>query len=225
MGSSSSPWPRASPSTARSRSIRWNGPTTRSKTCGMDASAERPSSCPTPRDANLGDPRGRLLQLALDDLAGGVARQLVDELDLAWDLEAGEVGLDVPLDVLLAELLAVPGGHEGLERLAEPVVVHADHGDLADGVVLGQEVLDLGGKHVLPAGDDHLVVATLDEQAPLLVDVADVAGGHQPAEDLLVATAGVALEQDLVAPEDAAGLARRHLAALLVEDLQHGAAR
>src|SRR5207245_11001195 len=95
---------------------------------------------------------------------------------------------------------------------------------LADSVVLGQEALALGRKHVLPAGDDHLVVATLDEQTPLLVDVADVAGGHQPAEDLLVATAGVALEQELVAHEDAAGLARRHLAALLVEDLQDGAA-
>ena len=39
-------------------------------------------------------------QLALEDLAGGVARQLVEELDLARDLVAREVGLDVVLELV-----------------------------------------------------------------------------------------------------------------------------
>ena len=46
------------------------------------------------------------LQLALEHLAGRVARELVEELDLARDLVAGEVVLDVSLDVVLVEILA-----------------------------------------------------------------------------------------------------------------------
>src|SRR5690349_9074814 len=42
-----------------------------------------------------------LLELALEDLAGRGARQLVDELDVARDLVAREVGLDVLLDLVL----------------------------------------------------------------------------------------------------------------------------
>ena len=48
----------------------------------------------------------------------------------------------------------------------------------------------------------------VDEQAALVVEVADVAGGHQAVDHVLRAAAGVALEQHLVADEDAARLAR-----------------
>ena len=52
---------------------------------------------------------GRLLrlarvQVALEDLAGRVARQLVEELDLARRLVAGEVRLDVGFQVVLGDL-------------------------------------------------------------------------------------------------------------------------
>jgi hypothetical protein len=43
----------------------------------------------------------------------------------------------------------------------------------------------LAREDVLAAGDDHLVVAAGDEQAAVLVEVADVARGHQAADDLL----------------------------------------
>ena len=48
-----------------------------------------------------------VLELALEHLAGRVARQLVDELDVARDLVAGQVGLDVLLDLVLGEVLAL----------------------------------------------------------------------------------------------------------------------
>ena len=74
--------------------------------------------------------------------------------------------------------------------------------------MVGEQVLDLAREDVLAAGDDHLVVAAVDEQAAARVEVADVAGRHQAVDDVLAAAAGVALEQHLVADEDAAGLAR-----------------
>ena len=91
--------------------------------------------------------------------------------------------------------------------------------------VVGEQVLDLAREDVLAAGDDHLVVAAVDEQPPVLVEVADVAGGHQAVDDVLVAAAGVALEQHLVADEDAAGLALLDLLAVLVVELDDRAAR
>src|SRR6476619_3124442 len=95
--------------------------------------------------------RGRgslaLVQLPLEDLAGGVARQLVEEDDLPRDLVAGEVLLHPALEVLLGDLPR--GDHERLEPLAVVGVVDADCGDLDDGLVAGQAVLDLLGEDVL----------------------------------------------------------------------------
>jgi hypothetical protein len=77
--------------------------------------------------------------------------------------------------------------------------------------VPADEVLDLGGEHVLAAADDHLVVAAADVEQPVVVEVADVAGGHQSVDDLFAAAAGVALEREGVADEDPADLALGHL--------------
>src|SRR6266550_1378189 len=78
----------------------------------------------------LGLPRP-LRQLLLQHLAGRVAGELVDELDLARDLVAREVRLHVLLQLVLARL-AVLGHHEGLEMLPELLVVDADHGHVGD---------------------------------------------------------------------------------------------
>jgi hypothetical protein len=72
-----------------------------------------------------------------------------------------------------------------------------------------ERVLHLLGEHVLAARDDHLVVAALDEEPAVLVEAPDVARGHQAVDAVLVAAARVALEQQRVADEDAAGLALR----------------
>ena len=85
--------------------------------------------------------------------------------------------------------------------------------------MLAEQVLDLGREDVLAAGDDHLVVAALDEQPALLVEPAEVAAGHQIADPVLVLAAGVAGEEQRVADEDAADLALRHLLAVLSTSL------
>src|SRR3954463_5978932 len=108
-----------------------------------------------------------LLELLLHDLAGRVARQLVDELDLARDLEAREIRLHVLLELVLARL-AVAGHDERLQALAELLVLDADDRHVGHAVVLGEQVLDLAREDVLAAGDDHLVVAAVDEETPLV---------------------------------------------------------
>ena len=77
-----------------------------------------------------------------------------------------------------------------------------------------EQLLDLGREDVLAARDDHLVVAPVDVQPPLGVEVADVAGGHQALDDVLVAAARVALELREVADEDPAALALADLLAV-----------
>ena len=119
-------------------------------------------------------------QLPLQDLARRVAWELVEEHDLARHLEPGEVLLHPVLEVVLGDVTG--DHHEGLEPLAEVGVVDAQRRHLDHALVPGQTVLDLLGEDVLSAGDDHLVVATLDEQVAVLVEAADVAAAHQPVE-------------------------------------------
>ena len=98
---------------------------------------------------------------------------------------------------------------EGLQPLAELLVLDPDHRHLDDRLVVGEQILDLAREDVLAAGDDHLVVAAVDEQPPLGVEVADVAAAEQAVDHLLAAAAGVALEGHLVADEDPPHLAGR----------------
>src|SRR4051794_23282889 len=166
-------------------------------------------------------------ELTLENLASRVARELIEEHDLAWNLVAGEVLLHPGLEVVLARTrrARAPADHdERLEALAELVVVDADRGDLDDRLVAGQAALDLLGGDGLTARPDHLVVAALDGAGGLGARPPHVTRRHQAVDDLLglhigAGAAGVPLEEQTVADEDPTGLAGRHLAAPVVEDL------
>ena len=69
----------------------------------------------------------------------------------------------------------VLGDDERGQPLAEVLVVDPDDGGVGHSGMLQEELLDLLWKHVLPARDDHVVVASVDEEAPGLVEVPDVA--------------------------------------------------
>ena len=73
--------------------------------------------------------------------------------------------------------------------------------DVVDLGVCEEQVLDLTGKHVLTAADDHVVGSAGDEQQTV-VEVADVAGRHQTVDHLLRPAAGVALELCAAPHED-----------------------
>ena len=90
-------------------------------------------------------------QLALQDLTRRVTRKFVDEDDLARHLVARQVRLDVVLELVLADLRAVLLDDEGAQPLAELLVVDADRGRLGDGLVIGEQVLDLAREDVLAA--------------------------------------------------------------------------
>ena len=126
----------------------------------------------------------RARQLALEDLAGGVARQLVEELDLARDLVAARLALTWSLSSSTSTSRPRETTTKAFRRWPNCSSVDADDGHLVDGLVVGEQVLDLAREHVLAARDDHLVVAAVDEQAPAGVEVPDVARGQQAADVL-----------------------------------------
>ena len=71
-------------------------------------------------------------------------------------------------------------------------------------------MFDFLGEYVLTTGHDHVVLASLDEQAALLVEVPEVAGTHQPARHPLGAAVGVAAEEHRIGDEDPTPRSRRY---------------
>ena len=71
---------------------------------------------------------------------------------------------------------AVALDHEHAQPLAELLVRNADGRRLEHPGMQVQQILDLTREDVLAAGDDHLVIAPVDEQAPRGVEVADITG-------------------------------------------------
>lgn len=102
---------------------------------------------------------------AAQQLTRRIARQLVDEHHVARNLVPGQVVLHVLLDLRRILGRAGFGNNEGAQPFSELHVVNTDHchlGDIGPGF---EQVLDLLGEHVLPAGNDHVVVAAVDEPA------------------------------------------------------------
>src|ERR1700753_2358807 len=83
-------------------------------------------------------------ELTLEHLAGRVARQLVQEHDLARDLVAGQVLTDVVADLVLAQPGPVAPHPERPQPLAEALVLDADRRGLDDPHVTRQQILHLG---------------------------------------------------------------------------------
>src|SRR3954447_26884473 len=97
--------------------------------------SSRPSS-------SVGEPREAVAQLALEDLAAGPERQLVDELHQARALVAPDALAQTGQQLLRVEL--APGGgtvghDDGEDLLAVRVVRDADDGGLVDGRVADQD--------------------------------------------------------------------------------------
>src|SRR5690349_6245925 len=92
-----------------------------------------------------------LLQLAPRDLPVGGARQVGEEYHVLGDHVALEPTLAVPLYVARVQLRAGLQHDERLDRLAEQLVLDADHRRFAHPAELGDGRLDLLGADLLAA--------------------------------------------------------------------------
>ena len=70
-----------------------------------------------------------------------------------------------------------PADHESGQPLTEFSVVDAHHRGLDDAGMVSEQVLDFQRENVLAAGDDHVVVAAVDEPQAGLVEMPSVASG------------------------------------------------
>src|SRR6185369_14432231 len=77
------------------------------------------------------------------DLAGGGARQRIDELDHARELVRAKPRADVVLELARQRRTAMVRHDPRLRHLAAPLVGHADHGGLAHLRMRQQRALDL----------------------------------------------------------------------------------
>src|SRR5262249_39435186 len=118
----------------------------------------------------------RLAQLALENLAVRVLRQLRKELHRRRLLVRREPQAAVLDDVCLRSLRRRPEDHQGLDGLAPLLVRYTDDSHLLDGWVRADDLLDLARVDVGAAGDDHVFLAVSDVQVSVLVQVPDVPG-------------------------------------------------
>ena len=104
--------------------------------------------------------------------------------------------------------------------LAQALVGSGHHRDLGHALHVGQQLLDLGGAHVLAAPDDDVLQPVGDGQVAVGVDDADVAG-VEPAVlvDRLGRERGVGVAGEAVGAtgEDLARLADADVVAVLVD--------
>src|SRR5919201_2543102 len=163
-------------------------------------------------------------QLRFDDLSRGVARERVDEGVRLRRLVLREMPARVRGELVRRQAHAVAHDDDGEHRLAPPRIGHPDDGRLSDRRMRVEDVLDLGGVHVLAAADDHVLFAVDERQESLLVEPPEVAGaepavgGERLGRRLgLVPVAGEHVRPTELDLADAARLAR---ALLVVDDAE-----
>src|SRR5947209_12145923 len=116
------------------------------------------------------------LLLAKDELLDLAGRGLGElaELDGRGGFEAGDALLTEVYDLLFGCLFALLQGNESLRALAPLIVWDGDDGGLHHGRMLDDDLLDLDRRDVLAAGDDHVLAAVPDLDAPIRVPDGDV---------------------------------------------------
>ena len=124
--------------------------------------------------------RGRRQSSSCLTTLPSVAGQLVDEPDLAGPLVRGEQVLGVGEQVGLVERGCARYDDRG-DHLAPFRRGRADHGDLGDPRVPGQDLFDLAGVDVEATADDELLAPPDDPQITVRVELTEVAGAEPPA--------------------------------------------
>src|SRR5512140_2461091 len=151
-----------------------------------------------------------LLQFALEDLAGVLARQGVGELDPLRDLVAGEPRLQIRADLFLSQYDAAVRLDERAHLLAELFVGNAEHRAVGDAGYLHQFGFNFGRVDVGAAENDHVAGAPRQIEVAVIVEEADITGRDQPATRRLAALVGIAVVGEvgvaIASANDLAGL-------------------
>src|SRR5690606_8694491 len=159
---------------------RWSGGSAPQRRCRTSRHSARPRR-EALRPSRLPGRRGRPRLLAQPEtlhLAGGGARQRVEELDLPGVLVGRDLVLDVVLELLTQHLLALlapearqpaSGDDIRLDHVPALLARGGDDGDLHHVRVGDQHLLDLGARDVVARGDDHVVRARLVPVVAVLV--------------------------------------------------------
>src|ERR1700691_3105341 len=162
-------------------------------------------------------------QLHLYHLAGSGAGQGLRHVDAGGAHEVRQPGPREGNHFGRVDAGPVPWHDDGPHGLAPPLIRDADHGDLGEIRVGGEDILDLCRIDVLASGDDQ-VLSPVDEVDPtLVVQVPEVAGA-QPAVlgergGCLLRPVPVACEVLFRAGPDLTNLALRDIDSVPPEDL------
>src|SRR3984957_15736535 len=166
-------------SKASSRLYQRSSPAARQKARTSSGSNTRMS--PSLRDRRVGSLGRRSLffiaQLAAQDLADIGLRQSSPELDLLRHLVGGELG-GAELDHVLGGEAWVLLDDEGLDGLAGPRVLHADHGAFQHARMACDHFLDLVRIDVEAGDEDHILLAVDDLGGAVSAHHADVASAE-----------------------------------------------
>ena len=167
------------PSAARRAASSGGCPPPSRRLAGRGSSARSRPGGPAPYDAARRPRPSRGTSISrLRILPVGPFGQLVDEPDPARVLVGGHLLLDVALQLVGVERLALLQHDRGAHLLAELVVRHADDGRLLDRRVLVEHLLDLARVDVVAAADDQVLLAVDDEEVAVLVHLGHVAGAE-----------------------------------------------
>src|SRR5882724_1367870 len=162
-------------------------------------------------------------QLAAQDLSDIGLWQAGPELDLLGDLVGGELRA-AELDHVLGGKTRVLPDDEGLDGLARPRIVDADHGAFKHAGMAGDHFLDLVGIDVEAGDQDHVLLAIDDLGIAVRGHNADIAGAEVTVRRHylggLVRPIPVAGHHLRALGADFAGLTERHLVAVVVADRQ-----
>ena len=136
----------------------------------------RTIAVPSDRRASLSGALEERTQASPVDLAPRRLRDRVDEDQPLWALVGGELAACVRDELGRRRALAFLEDDARADLLAEDSVLEPDRVGLGDGWVREERAIDLGRIDVETGADDELLDAAEQEDAPLGIDVAVVAG-------------------------------------------------
>src|ERR1700722_10414024 len=160
-------------------------------------------------------------QQPLQDLARGVARQLLAQDQLLRHLECGEVGAAMLRQRFIIEAVTGIERDHGDRPLTPLLVGDADDRRFANLRHLIDDTLDLRRGDVFAARDDHVFHAVGQKQKSVAVEIADVAGAKPIAVETssrLLVVAPIAAGDFRPAQADFAAFPTRQTASVRITD-------